>query len=203
MSGVGGGALLLASGGLDSTVVAAWQRPAAALAIDYGHRPAEAEIGAARIVCKEMGVPLTTITVDATEVGAGLLAGTPSPSPERAPEFWPFRNQLLITLACAVALNSGLSEVLIGTVASDGARHVDGTLPFVERMSALCEMQEGGVAVSAPAIALTTEALIEVAGAPMSLLGWTHSCHTGNVACGACPGCWKRSAVFEALGHPR
>jgi 7-cyano-7-deazaguanine synthase len=35
------------------------------------------------------------------------------------------------------------------------------------------------------------------------VLGWTHSCHTGPLACGQCPGCIKHSNLMEELDWNR
>ena len=202
MTVTGSKALLLLSGGVDSTSVAAWTRPELAVSIDYGQVCARAERAAV-----EIGLPVRHLQLSAAELGRGLLAepfdGRDVGDDGGAAEFWPFRNQLLITAAAAVAYDAGLSRVLVGTVRTDGSRHVDGTVEFVQRMSELCGMQEGGISVDAPAIEMSTVELVEVSEAPMSLLGWTHSCHTGDVACGRCPGCAKRNAVFNDLDSRR
>lgn len=197
--------LLLLSGGLDSTALAVLRCPSNALTIDYGHVCAEAERVAARTVCDLLGITHHTLTIDCSAIGAGLLAGQDIPDQTSsgrdehgaAAEFWPFRNQLLATLAAGVAYRLGLKRVVLGCVSSDRERHVDGSPAFVEALAAVTRMQEGGIDVVAPASELTTQDLIELAEVPLSLLGWTHSCHTANLACGSCPGCRKRSLVLD------
>lgn len=94
--------LLLLSGGLDSTCLAAWLRPDHCLSVDYGQRPAQAEQHAAAAVAGQLDIPVTHIKVDASAVGCGLMAGDNfQPDATSAavptPEWWPYRNQLLIT----------------------------------------------------------------------------------------------------------
>lgn len=187
--------VLLLSGGVDSACIAAWQRPDHCLGIDYGQAAAVAEQRSGSSIAAHLDLPITHIRVDASAVGAGLMVARPSAS-GTTPEWWPYRNQLLITLAAAWAIAHGHDEVLAGTVAGDGDRHADGRPEFYEAMTAVLQTQEGHLRVSAPAIDLTTPELIEASAVDDATLGWTHSCHTGNVPCARCPGCTKRGEVL-------
>lgn len=192
--------LLLLSGGLDSTTLAAIHRPARALYIDYGQRPAAAEARAATKVAQLLGIPLTTLKLDLRPIGGGLLHGE-APLPHApSPEWWPYRNQLLVTAAAAVALRARLDHVLIGTVAGDGDRHADGTAAFYTALDQLLRLQEGGIGVVAPAVKQTTEELIKASRLGSEVLGWTVSCHRSDLPCGSCPGCWKRARVLREAG---
>ena len=117
------------------------------------------------------------------------------------PEWWPYRNQFLLTIAAMHAYKCGASELIIGAVVTDGEAHTDGRPEFFKRMSHLLGYQEGGIAISTPAITLTTVALVKQAGIPISVLAGTHSCHVSNLACGRCRGCLKREAVIYELGY--
>jgi 7-cyano-7-deazaguanine synthase len=198
------GALVLLSGGMDSTALAAWIRPSATLFIDYGQRPAAAERRAAQAVAKELSLPFNELSIDLSVIGSGLLVeDDTSPAASQAspsPEWWPLRNQLLCTIAAAWALKSGLDTVLVASVAGDGKRHVDGTAEFYKALDTVTSMQEGAVRVLAPAVDLEPNELVNRAGVTESVLGWTHSCHRSNVPCAACPGCWKREQVLSRLG---
>jgi 7-cyano-7-deazaguanine synthase len=194
--------LLLLSGGLDSAALAALRRPDTCLTIDYGQVSARGEIAASTAICGELALIHRTITVAAHELGAGLLAGEDRPTDQRpSPEWWPFRNQMLATFGAAWAVMNEHDLVTIGSVATDGERHVDGRADFYDRLDALVAMQEGRVHIEAPAVHSTTIELIEAAQLSDSVLGWTHSCHTSAIACGQCPGCEKRLAVLERLGR--
>jgi 7-cyano-7-deazaguanine synthase len=190
---------LLLSGGMDSIAVAYWKRPDVAITIDYGQVPAQAEIRAARAVCEELRIPHEEIHVDCRSVGTGALAGVQALPAAPVPEWWPYRNQLLLTVAAARGLSLGLEALLLGTVRSDAA-HADGTPEFVRRVSALLEAQEGAIRVTAPAIGMSSTELIRAANVPMEVLAWAHSCHTSNLACGRCRGCAKHFEVIRELG---
>jgi 7-cyano-7-deazaguanine synthase len=194
--------LLLLSGGIDSTALAAWRRPAQALVIDYGQVSAAGETTAAGAVARELGLQVEVLHVDCAAIGSGLLAGNNADLVAPVPEWWPFRNQLLVTLAAAWALPRGLDRVLVGSVAGDD-RHADGTAVFYAHLDRLTAAQEGGIRVDVPAIHLTTVELIVQSGIADPVLGWTHSCHRSSVACGDCPGCVKRRDVLNELGRLR
>jgi 7-cyano-7-deazaguanine synthase len=203
-----GPALLLMGGGIESSALAYAMKPTTALVIDYGQAPAQGEIRAAGAVAHSLGIELHTLAIDAHAIGSGLLSSgarglaaaqdgaalhsSYSPSPE----WWPYRNQLLVTLAAAWAYGRGLEELLVGSVLGDGDRHADGRADFYNALDTLLSLQEGGLRVSAPAIALTTEELLTHSQVPNSVLGWTHSCHVSRYACGRCPGCYKAETVL-------
>lgn len=196
--------LLLFSGGLDSTAIAATLRPKLLLFVDYGQRPASAELTAATNVARVLELPLKAVTLGIGAFGSGLLhdenASTISDAP--SPEWWPYRNQFLATAGAAVALQHECSAVALGSVKSDGERHKDGTPDFYEKLDGLIAYQEGSIRVTAPAIGLTTEELLDKSSLGEEVLGWTTSCHRSNLPCGNCPGCWKRQRVLATIGIP-
>ena len=192
--------LLLLSGGVDSAAIAAIYRPSAALFVNYGQRPAPSEGRSATVISRELDIPFHQLTIDLRPIGAGLLLGEFASSNQPSPEWWPFRNQLLVSIAAAFAFRIGLKKVLVGSVFGDGNRHVDGRLEFYEILDALLRLQEGEISVHAPGIAETTEQLVSRSGLGEDLLGWTVSCHRSEFPCGSCPGCWKRSRVMMNLG---
>lgn len=193
-------AALLLSGGADSLAIAWWKRPALAITIDYGQLAAQTEKAVSAHICKQIGIEHEIVTVDCRSVGAGDLAGHSTGEADGNSDWWPYRNQLLVTLAGMRALALGVDVLLVGTVRSDGARHRDGTPEFVQQINDLMAYQEGGLRVEAPAIALTTAQLIHETKVPPSLLAWAHSCHKANIACGDCLGCNKQEALYEELG---
>lgn len=170
------------------------------LFVDYGQLPAAGERRAARALAHAMHLPLEERTAPLAAFGAGTLMGgaTQLGAP---PEFWPFRNQMLITLAAMAFSHCDPLEILIGTVASD-AVHPDGTAEFIEAMSAVLSAQ-GEVCVRAPAIQMSGNELVARAALPDELLCWTFSCHTGEWACGQCRGCNKHDSIRGAIQHMR
>lgn len=192
-------AALLLSGGMDSISIAWWKRPSLSIFVDYGQKPAQAEEAAGRAAADAMGLRYEVVRADCSALGSGDLAGRPPSSVAPASEWWPFRNQLILTLAGTAAIQFGEAQLMIGALRTDG-HHADGRPEFIEKISALMEMQEGGLEVSAPAIGYSASELVCVSRIPQSVLAWAHSCHTGNLACGQCRGCVKHFETWEDLG---
>lgn len=190
--------VLLISGGVDSAALAYDIDPDLAITIDYGQKPAEAEIKASREICRELDIPHEVIRFDASELGTGTMSTQNQLDIASTPEWWPFRNQLIITLSGIDAVKRGAEELIIGTV-KDDREHADGTSKFLELMDELVSLQEGDLRLSAPAKDLTSKELVAETDIGPSLLGWTHSCHVANNPCGTCRGCRKRQDIVDKM----
>lgn len=191
---------LLLSGGMDSVALAYWKRPETAFTVDYGQLSAEREIQASAVICRSLNIKHEIVKADCRNLGSGDLAGKPRSPKAPESEWWPFRNQLLLTLTGMRAITLEITHLLFGSVKTDSF-HADGTLQFFEQANSLFQMQEGSLTVEVPAIHLTTAELIKVSEIPRSLLAWTHSCHVANFACGHCRGCSKHIFVLKELGY--
>ena len=192
---------ILLSGGLDSIALCYWKRPDVAITVDYGQLAAAAEVQAAGVVARKLKIEHQILTVDCRSVGAGTMtrgSGQKWRIHGTQEEWWPYRNQLLITLAAARLVFRGVNYLLVGTVKSDH-RHRDGRVDFFDRMDAVLSFQEGRMHVRAPAIRLTTFELIRRSRVPYELIAWAHSCHVGDFACGRCRGCRKHLDVRRQL----
>ncbi|WNO04008.1 7-cyano-7-deazaguanine synthase [Rhodoferax mekongensis] len=191
---------LLLSGGMDSVAIAFWIRPAFGITVLYGQKAAEAELYASKAVCNSLGIEHHVIETDLSALGSGDMVGRTADPLAPASEWWPFRNQMLITLGAMKAIQVGAKELLIGCLRTDGF-HADGRMSFVSDMSRLLSMQEGALTVRAPAIEFSAAELIKVSGVPIDILAWAHSCHVSSHACGMCRGCRKHYETLEELGH--
>ncbi|RJF97151.1 7-cyano-7-deazaguanine synthase [Noviherbaspirillum saxi] len=190
---------ILLSGGMDSISLAYWQRPTVAICIDYGQKPAEAEIRASSAIASLLNIRHEVIRIDCSSLGSGDLSGTNALQLAPSSEWWPFRNQMLITLAVMKGASLNISELMLGTVKSDG-HHADGTEAFISAADTLVALQEGGIRITAPAIQMSTAALVQASGIPREVLAYAHSCHTANYACGTCRGCIKHRNTYRELG---
>lgn len=190
---------LLLSGGIDSSALAFWKPPQVCFTVDYGQLPAAAEINAAKSIAAHLGVRHEILRLDCSSFGSGDLSRKPALKLSHTPEWWPFRNQLLVTLCAIRAVELQLHELFIGTVRSDSV-HGDGRPEFISAMDTTLKVQEGGLRLSAPALNMTSLELISAAGVSLETLATTHSCHTGCLACGRCRGCQRRFKTFQALG---
>ena len=187
------------SGGMDSIAVAHLCRPSVAITINYGQLPAAGEIRAAAAVAETLRMQHEVIRVDLLALGSGDMAGSPAIDIAPVTEWWPFRNQMLVTLAAMRAVELKVERLLIGTVKSDGS-HADGRREFIAAMDKVLRLQEGGLTLEAPAMDWTAAELVRASGVPQELLAWAHSCHVADYACGACRGCVKHYETSEAIG---
>lgn len=195
---------LLLSGGIDSIAVCYWQRPSYAITVDYGQAASDAEIAASEQVCIALEIPHQVIRADCSRLGSGIMVknqahlfASPSIEPP-TPEWWPYRNQLIVTLAASHCVKLGIKELIIGSVMTD-SQYADGTNEFIQGLNRLLSMQEGGISLLAPAIDMTSQELVEESGVPESILAWAHSCHCDNIPCGQCRGCHKYWEVINRL----
>jgi len=188
--------VLLFSGGIDSTAIAYWIKPDVLLFVDYGQVSAQGERRSAIQISKELEIDLEIVEIDARPLGSGDLAGTPSIKGKKS-EFWPFRNQFLITIAAMQYANKEPVNILIGTVSSD-VIHPDGRNSFIRSLNeTLCS--QGKFSLDAPAIGLTSRELIKTSRVSQNILGWTFSCHVAEHACGQCRGCIKHYEELSAV----
>jgi 7-cyano-7-deazaguanine synthase len=171
---------------MDSVAIAYWLRPEVGITVAYGQRAATAEVRAAAQVCEVLGIEHHVIEADLSALGSGDMAGKAPAELAPVSEWWPFRNQMLVTLAAMKASALGV--------------HADGKPEFLETMSAVLRCQEGEISLEAPAILLTGAELIKTSGVPSDVLAWAHSCHVANEGCGMCRGCRKHYETLEELG---
>lgn len=191
---------LLLSGGMDSVAIAYWRQPEIAITIDYGQRAAAAELRASRAVAEVLGIEHHIIRADLSALGSGDMAGSAAIGVAPVSEWWPFRNQMLVTLAAMKCVALGTKRLLIGTLKTDN-RHADGRPEFVDALGTLLRLQEGDITLEAPAIDLKAVELIRKSAVPMDVLAWAHSCHVGEFACGLCRGCRKHYETLGDLGE--
>lgn len=189
---------LLFSGGVESTSLAFAYRPDILITIDYGQVCAEGERRAATHIAGLLGLEHRIIEARLAHLGSGDLAGAMTNADDPVPEHWPYRNQMLATIAVMACADCRLTELMIGTVRTDRV-HADGHEGFVRAMSDVLASQTHGLKFTAPALALDTLELVMATQVPRDLLGWTFSCHRANFACGRCRGCEKSRQLFEIL----
>jgi 7-cyano-7-deazaguanine synthase len=136
------------------------------------------------------------IEADLSALGSGTMGNRATAPGASAAEFWPYRNQMLVTLAGMLLQPEGVTQIIVGSVSTD--RHADGRAPFFRALDRTMRLQEGGVRVSAPARKHSSVTLLRQSGFPEDLIGLTFSCHVHEYACGQCGGCLKHREVVEA-----
>lgn len=189
---------ILLSGGIDSICLTYHLKPDIAYTIDYGQIPAEREIYVSNFICQKLGIQHKVIRVDCKNLGSGTLANSDNLSISPSEEWWPFRNQLLITLAAMQGIKDSISELYLASVKSDDF-HKDGTKDFYRLCNELVSFQEGKIQIICPTLDFFSHELVGKFNVPSNLLSIAHSCHISNIACGKCSGCRKQLKVKYEL----
>jgi 7-cyano-7-deazaguanine synthase len=214
-------AVVLASGGLDSTVTAALAREAGHklfwLTVDYNQRHA-IEVARARQVADAMqAAKHVVLSLDLRAFGGSALTGELQvPKDRRSNErsrgipvtYVPGRNLIFLSLAAAYAEAEGASLIYFGANVLDYSGYPDCRPEFISAFEAAVNAgtkagAEGrGLRISAPLLHMTKADIIRTGvrlGAPLHL---THSCYdpVGDLACGRCDSCVIRREGFSTAG---
>lgn len=204
--------VIIYSGGLDSTTLLYDERQRVALAVtfDYGSNHAAREIACARHHCNLLGVEHLVIDLSFVKQHfcSSLLSGAdavPSGNYDEAnmkSTVVPFRNGIMLSIACGLAESRGLKRVLIANHGGDHAIYPDCRPGFVSAMDGA--MQAGtydGVRLAAPYTNLTKADLVRRGAALGIDYGQTYSCYRGGEHhCGTCGTCTERRAAFAEAG---
>ena len=213
-------AVVLLSGGLDSTTAAALARARGwslhGLTIRYG-QVHQAELAAARRVAAALGFAShVELDVNLAAFGGSALTGAgpvPKDRPLDAPgipsTYVPARNTVFLALALAHAEVAGAERIVIGVNALDYSGYPDCRPEFIaafERLAVLATragVEGRPFEIWAPLQHMTKAEIIR-AGARLGVdYGLTHSCYDpppGGAACGRCDSCRSRARGFEEAG---
>jgi 7-cyano-7-deazaguanine synthase len=216
-------AVVLLSGGLDSTTVAAIAQQQGfavyALSFDYGqnHR---VELDFARRVAERQGVARhAVVKVDLRAFGgSALTSDVPVPKHRTAEDmghgvpvtYVPARNTVFLSLALGWAETLGATDIFIGVNALDYSGYPDCRPEFIaafERMANLATKMgtEDGrqITIHTPLIAMTKREIIETGMRLGVDYGMTTTCYDPSAsgeACGACDACLLRLKGFAEAG---
>ena len=199
-------AVVLASGGLDSTVTAAMaQRDGCELfflTISYGQRHA-VEVERARQVAAAMGVShhVGEIEVPKDRDGTTRRQGIPV-------TYVPGRNLIFLSLAAAHAEVVGASQIYFGANVLDYSGYPDCRPEFIQAFeTAVNKGTKAGIEgkplrVLAPLLTMTKTEIIQKGIQLHAPLHLTHSCYdpVGTLACGRCDSCVIRREGFAKAG---
>lgn len=204
--------VIVVSGGMDSVTLLHDYKERIALAVtfDYGSNHNAREIACAREQCSRLGIEHLVIPLRfmADYFESSLLSGADA-IPEGHYEdanmkstVVPFRNGIMLSVACGLAESRGLKHVLIANHGGDHAIYPDCRRAFVEAMDKA--MQAGtydGVTLIAPYTDIT-KADIARRGAGLGVdYGMTYSCYKGGERhCGRCGTCVERKEAFRFAG---
>ncbi len=216
-------AVVLLSGGLDSTTCLAWARAQGyechTLAIDYGQRH-RGELAAARTVAGALGASEhREVRVDLRAIGGSALTGTLAMPRDREIEeigagipstYVPARNTVFLSIALGWAEVLNAPHLVAGMNAIDYSGYPDCRPEFVRAFERLARLAtRAGIEgvefrVHTPLMELDKAGIIRmglVLGVDYAL---THSCYDPSpdgAACGRCDACVLRLKGFHEAGR--
>ena len=204
-------AILIYSGGLDSTTLLYEYRESIALAVsfDYGSKHNEREIECARKNCRKLGIEHLVIPLEFMQkyFRSSLLKGG-----EDIPEgsyddsnmqstVVPFRNGIMLAIAAGLAESRGLDAVMMANHGGDHAIYPDCRPEFVDAFGKAVEAGTyNGVKLLSPYCDITKRDIAlrgKALGIDYSL---TYSCYKGGKKhCGKCGTCTERKEALEGF----
>ena len=213
-------AVILVSGGLDSTTVLAIARSQGydcyTLSFDYGQRM-RAELHAAERVSETLGdVEHKVVHLNLDSIGGSALTDTRIDVPEEATEgvpvtYVPARNTVFLSIALGWAEVLGAQDIFIGVNAVDYSGYPDCRPEFIEAFEALANVAtkagtEGNrITIHTPLMDLGKDDIVRrgvALGVDYSLTVSCYQATDEGLACGKCDSCRLRREGFEAAGVP-
>ena len=205
-------AVIVLSGGMDSVTLLYEFKDIIALAVtfNYGSNHNKREIEYAKLHCQRLGIKHIIIPLDFmhTHFKSSLLEGADAiPEGHYADSNMkstvvPFRNGIMLAIACGIAESNKLTRVLIANHSGDHTIYPDCRQQFIDAMSAA--MTNGtyeGVHIFAPYTNIS-KANIAQRGARIGInYAETYSCYKGGVNhCGKCGTCIERREALAEAG---
>ena len=205
-------ALIVVSGGMDSTTMLYEYKDEIALAVtfDYGANHGPREIPLARMHCERLGIEHVVIRMDFMQryFQSSLLSGA-ADIPEghyddenMRSTVVPFRNGIMLAVAVGLAESRGLKHVMMANHGGDHTVYPDCRPAFVSAFSQAAQAGTyDGVTLLAPYTNMT-KADIASHGRQLGInYAETWSCYKGeDVHCGTCATCQERHEALVAAG---
>ena len=205
---------IIYSGGLDSTTLLYEEQHRIALAItfDYGSNHAQREIACARHHCRQLGIEHLVVDLSffkgnilsSLTAGADAIPDGDYDDGNMHSTVVPFRNGIMLSVACGLAESRGLKRVLIANHGGDHAIYPDCRANFITSMGeAMKAGTYDGVQLDAPYTHLTKSDIV-MRGAKLGIdYGKTYSCYRGGEKhCGTCGTCTERREAFRIANIP-
>ncbi|MCM1450055.1 MAG: 7-cyano-7-deazaguanine synthase QueC [Clostridiales bacterium] len=205
-------ALLVLSGGMDSTTMLYEfkDRIAAAVNFSYGSNHNERERECARYHCRLLGIELIEIDLDfmKTYFESSLLQGADAiPDGHYADENMrstvvPFRNGIMLSIAAGLAESRHLKEVMLANHGGDHAIYPDCRDGFIKAMDSAIESGTyDGIHLYAPYTDISKTDIARKGAALGIDYSLTYSCYKGGEThCGSCGTCVERREALEQAG---
>lgn len=211
-------AVVLLSGGLDSTTTLFWAKAQGykihCLIFDYGQRHRK-EVRRARTIARQAKVDYSLVKIALPWQGSALLDKTiPLPtgrdmtSTEIPLTYVPARNIIFLSFAASLAEAIESRVILLGANAIDYSGYPDCRPEFLSAYEAMLGqglktgVEQKPVKIIAPLISKTKSDIIRMAEELHVPLELTWSCYSGGRRpCGVCDSCVLRQRGFDQLGR--
>lgn len=204
--------LIILSGGMDSVTLLYDQKDYIALAVtfDYGsnHNKREAEYAAYH--CEQLGIehiviPLAFIHdyfISSLLQGADAVPEGHYQDENMKSTVVPFRNGIMLSIACGLAESRGLTKVLIANHAGDHAIYPDCRATFIDAMNqAMAYGTYEHINIYAPYTSLSKTDIAKVGKVLGIDYSKTYSCYKGGEKhCGKCGTCVERKEALRDAG---
>ncbi len=204
-------AVLVYSGGLDSTTLLYEYKDSIALAVsfDYGSKHNKRELEYAALNCKRLGIRHLVIPLEFMGKyfkSDLLIGGGDIPEGSYADENMkstvvPFRNGIMLSIAAGLAESYELDAIMLANHSGDHAIYPDCRPEFIEGMAAAVEAGTyNGVKVVSPYCNMTKRE-IALRGRELGVdYSLTYSCYKGGEKhCGKCGTCVERKEALEGF----
>ena len=204
-------AVLVYSGGLDSTTLLYEYKDSIALAVsfDYGSKHNKRELEFAVLNCKRLGIRHLVIPLEFMGKyfrSDLLIGGGDIPEGSYADENMkstvvPFRNGIMLSIAAGLAESYELDAIMLANHSGDHAIYPDCRPEFIEGMAAAVEAGTyNGVKVVSPYCNMTKRE-IALRGRELGVdFSLTYSCYKGGEKhCGKCGTCVERKEALEGF----
>lgn len=209
-------ALVLFSGGLDSTVLATQMKRDAEetrlLSINYGQRHAK-ELEHSQRVAKHLDLPHEILNL--SQLGAILGGSSLTDKSLALPEghyaeesmkstVVPNRNMILLALAGGHALSLGFDTIAYAAHAGDHTIYPDCRPAFADAMDRAFGLADWNtLSLHRPFVDMTKSDLVSLGTELDAPLHLTWSCYAGNeIHCGKCGTCVERKEAFALANVP-
>lgn len=204
--------VIILSGGMDSVTLLYEQKDDIALAVtfDYGsnHNKREAELAAYH--CKQLGIEHLIIPLDfmGKYFKSSLLEGADAipeghyQADNMKSTVVPFRNGIMLSIACGLAESRGLTKVLIANHAGDHAIYPDCRATFISAMNdAMANGTYEHINIYAPYTSLSKTDIAKIGKTLDIDYSKTYSCYKGGEKhCGKCGTCVERKEALRDAG---